>query len=71
MDRVRQLLSACEHGEAPVVQTLLDEGTDVDCEDDEAEITPLQVWWKWTYDKVPISFCLYVIWQELIINVWQ
>lgn len=42
MDRVRQLLSACEHGEAPVVQTLLDEGTDVDCEDDEAEITPLQ-----------------------------
>lgn len=43
MDRVRQLLSACEHGEAPVVQTLLDEGTDVDCEDDEAEITPLQV----------------------------
>ncbi|XP_062592175.1 ankyrin repeat and SAM domain-containing protein 6-like [Saccostrea cucullata] len=42
MERVRQLLGACEHGEAPVVQTLLDEGVDVDCEDDEVGITPLQ-----------------------------
>ncbi|XP_061163396.1 ankyrin repeat and SAM domain-containing protein 6-like [Saccostrea echinata] len=42
MERVRQLLGACEHGEAPVAQTLLDEGVDVDCEDDEVGITPLQ-----------------------------
>ena len=49
MERVRQLLSACEHGEAPVVQTLLDEGIDVDCEDDEAAISPLQVRWKYIH----------------------
>lgn len=42
MDRVRQLLSACEHGDGNSVQALLDEGVGVDSTDDE-ETTPLQV----------------------------
>lgn len=42
MDRVRLLLSACEHGEIPSVQGLLDEGLDVDSTDPD-ETTPLQV----------------------------
>ena len=42
MDRVRQLLHACEHGDSNSVQALLDEGVGVDSTDDE-ETTPLQV----------------------------
>ncbi|XP_064641008.1 ankyrin repeat and SAM domain-containing protein 6-like isoform X2 [Lineus longissimus] len=42
MDSVSQLLRACEVGEGNAVQSLLDQGIPVDCEDS-AEITPLQV----------------------------
>jgi ankyrin repeat protein len=42
MDRVRQLLHACEHGDGLSVQAFLDEGVGVDSTDDE-ETTPLQV----------------------------
>ncbi|XP_069113972.1 ankyrin repeat and SAM domain-containing protein 6-like [Argopecten irradians] len=42
MDRIRLLLSACEHGDIPSVQALMDEGQDVDSTDAD-ETTPLQV----------------------------
>ncbi|CAG2192383.1 ANKS6 [Mytilus edulis] len=42
MDRVRQLLHACEHGDGHSVQALLDEGVGVDSTDDD-ETTPLQI----------------------------
>lgn len=42
MDRVRQLLHACEHGDGLSVQAFLDEGVGVDSTDDE-ETTPLQI----------------------------
>ncbi|KAL3858771.1 hypothetical protein ACJMK2_009024 [Sinanodonta woodiana] len=42
MEQVRQLLSACEHGDAQTVQELLDQGVDVDSPD-EYETTALQV----------------------------
>ncbi|KAL5021336.1 hypothetical protein ScPMuIL_000491 [Solemya velum] len=42
MDHVRQLLGACEHGDVQAVQTLLNEGVEVDSVGDE-ENTPLQV----------------------------
>ncbi|KAK7478206.1 hypothetical protein BaRGS_00030567 [Batillaria attramentaria] len=42
MERTRQLFCACEQGDVDSVQTLLDQGSDVDSVDDD-ENTPLQV----------------------------